>query len=376
MIATGGLVAAVGLVTALVIVMVARTVVTPPKRRSEDIRVLSVDEKRATITLTTSPDAALPGEYGFWFANGTGHARLGEVLFETEATVTRRVLGVDAGDLGRARRGRFSGWFYLSPADLGVPFSDVRIETTLGGAPAWFVPAASESSRWVIQVHGRAVRRQETLRAIPVFRDAGYNSLLISYRNDGDAPPSIDRRYGLGDTEWLDVEAALGYAVDHGATDVVLMGWSMGGATVLQAATRSPHAGVVRGIVLDSPVVDWVTALNFQAKLLHIPAPLAPAIMATIGRPWGRRLTGQAEAIDLDRLDFVRRASVLQLPILLLHSDDDGYIPSTASRALAVTRPDIVTLEVFEVARHTKLWNYDPERWTGAIAHWLDVLAR
>jgi alpha-beta hydrolase superfamily lysophospholipase len=375
-IATGGLVAAVGLVTALVIVMVARTVVTPPKRRSEDIRVLSVDEKRATITLTTSPDAALPGEYGFWFANGTGHARLGEVLFETEATVTRRVLGVDAGDLGRARRGRFSGWFYLSPADLGVPFSDVRIETTLGGAPAWFVPAASESSRWVIQVHGRAVRRQETLRAIPVFRDAGYNSLLISYRNDGDAPPSIDRRYGLGDTEWLDVEAALGYAVDHGATDVVLMGWSMGGATVLQAATRSPHAGVVRGIVLDSPVVDWVTALNFQAKLLHIPAPLAPAIMATIGRPWGRRLTGQAEAIDLDRLDFVRRASVLQLPILLLHSDDDGYIPSTASRALAVTRPDIVTLEVFEVARHTKLWNYDPERWTGAIAHWLDVLAR
>jgi alpha-beta hydrolase superfamily lysophospholipase len=350
---------------------VARTVVTPPKRRTEDIRVVRVDAPGSTITVTSSPDSALPGDYSFWFAGGTGHARLGEIVAKNESTVTRRILGVDFGDLEHARRGRFSGWFYLTPADLNVPYSDVEVETTLGPAPAWFVPAIEPSTRWVIQVHGRAVRRQETLRAIPVFRDAGYNSLLISYRNDEDAPPSLDQRYGLGDTEWLDVDAALQYAIDHGATDVILMGWSMGGATVLQAATRSPHSRLVRGIVLESPVVDWVTALKFQADLLHIPSPLRSGILALIGRPWGRRLTGQAEAIDLNRLDFVRRASELQLPILLLHSDDDGYIPSTASRALALARPDIVTLEVFEVARHTKLWNYDPDRWNGAIARWL-----
>ncbi|MCU1507048.1 MAG: alpha/beta fold hydrolase, partial [Microbacteriaceae bacterium] len=35
-------------------------------------------------------------------------------------------------------------------------------------------------------------------------------------------------------------------------------------------------------------------------------------------------------------------------------------------------RPDIVTLEAFTVARHTKLWNYDPDRWNRAIDGWLD----
>jgi hypothetical protein len=60
--------------------------------------------------------------------------------------------------------------------------------------------------------------------------------------------------------------------------------------------------------------------------------------------------------------------------VLLLHSDDDGFVPSTASRALAAARPDIVTFVPFEVARHTKLWNYDRTRWEDAIRNWLDTL--
>ena len=48
-------------------------------------------------------------------------------------------------------------------------------------------------------MHGRAVSRPETLRAVPVFHDAGYTSLLISYRNDGDAPRNpIDHRFAGG----------------------------------------------------------------------------------------------------------------------------------------------------------------------------------
>src|SRR5690606_37187059 len=99
---------------------------------------------------------------------------------------------------------------------------------------------------------------------VPVFHRAGYTSLLISYRNDGDAPSSADHRYGLGDTEWRDVESAIRFALDSGARDVVLMGWSMGGATVLQTLTRSTFATAIRGVVLDSPVVDWVTTLQYQ----------------------------------------------------------------------------------------------------------------
>jgi uncharacterized protein len=350
-------------------VLVARTLITPPRRRVEDTRVLGFDG--SSVVLQRSPDATLAGEYSLWFDGGRGHARLGEVLSHTEDTVTRRVIGVDFGDLSRARRGRLGGWFYLSPRELGYPYSHVEVPTTVGDAPAWLIPAAEETGRWVIQVHGRAVQRSEGLRAVPVFRELGYTSLLISYRNDGDAPPSADGRYALGDTEWLDVEAAIRFALDAGARDIVLMGWSMGGAIVLQTVTRSKLAHAVRGIVLESPVVDWRTALAFQATAMRLPRIVRDGVLSLIGSRFARRLTGQHTPIDLDRLDLVRRASVLTLPVLLLHSSDDGFIPVDASRALAAARPDLVRFEEFQDARHTKLWNHDPKRWAAAIRDWL-----
>lgn len=352
---------------------VARTVLVPPREREEDTEILAVDRGAGTITVSRSADAVVDGRYSFWFDRARGHARVGEIVSETPESVTRELLSVDFGELESARRGRFNGWYYLYPSDLGLAYEDVEIPTELGPAPAWFVPAPAGAARgrWVIQVHGRAVVRAETIRAIPVFRDAGYSSLLISYRNDFEAPSSADGRYALGDTEWRDVDSALRYAIDHGATSIVLMGWSMGGAMVLQAMTRSQNAGAVIGLVLDSPVVDWVSALDFQGRSKGLVRPLRALVYAMIGARWGRVFTGQHAPVDLARLDFVRRAGELTVPVLILHSDDDGYVPSDASRALALARPDLVTLESFAVARHTKLWNRDPGRWTAAIAAWL-----
>jgi hypothetical protein len=126
--------------------------------------------------------------------------------------------------------------------------------------------------------------------------------------------------------------------------------------------------------VLDSPVVNWVDTLLYQGEAMSLPGPVKHGVLALISSKWGRPLTGQEHPIDLDRLDFVSRAAELEAPILVLHSDDDGFVPSTASRALAVARPDIVTFEEFTTARHTKLWNYDAERWNGAIRRWLQKL--
>ncbi len=353
-------------------------ILIPPTTRDEDTEVLGVDVESGTVTFSRSADAVVPGRYSFWFSGAKGHARVGAILGETATSVTRKLLAVDFGDLAQAERGRFNGWFYRNPEEVGPAAEDVVIDTELGPAPAWLVrarPKDEASGRWAILVHGRAVMRAEAIRGIPVFRAAGYASLLISYRNDFEAPASQDGRYALGDTEWRDVDAAIEFALSNGARTVVLMGWSMGGATVLQTVTRSARADVVQGLVLDSPVVDWVTALDYQGRAMGLRGPLRRLVYAMLGGAWGRPFTGQHTPVELARLDFVRRAGELTVPILILHSDDDGYIPSTASRALAAARPDLVTLEVFDTARHTKLWNYDPERWDSAIAAWLARLA-
>lgn len=353
-------------------VVVARRVVEVPRRRDEDIRILSMSE--STVTLSLTDDTRTPGRYGLFFDQGAGHLRIGDILSMDDASVTRELVAVDFGVDAIGTRARFSGWFYQSPRELGVPVEDVDIDSPLGPAPAWLVPAEAADDRWVIQVHGRGVTRAETIRAVPVFRAAGYTSLLISYRNDGVAPDSEDRRYALGGTEWRDLEAALDFAVSRGARRIVLMGWSMGGATSLQGAILSRHRSLIRGLVLESPVVDWRSVLHYQASAMGVPFVIRGGVLRLIGSEWGGAFTGQSQPIDLDSLDLVTRAEELIVPTLILHSADDGYVPADASRALALLRPDIVTYEEFTVARHAKLWNYDQQRWTDAIAGWVSAL--
>ena len=374
-IAVAGAAVALGVAGGVLAAVMARRIVTPSSRRTDDVRVRAVDLVAGTITLASTADSVLQGDYSFWFSGDRGHAHLGEVLRLTPTQVTRRILRVDHGDLARAERGRLGGYSYLGPWDLGLAFEDVLVPTDVGDAPAWLVPAEDPDGRWVIQVHGRGVQRQETLRATPVFREAGFTSLLVSYRNDGEAPMSGDGRYALGDAEWLDVDAAIAFAVARGATEIVLMGWSMGGAIVLQTATRSTLRDRIVGIVLDSPVIDWADVARFHGGLLGLPAVVASGALEVLGRRWGGIFTGQTEPIDFGRLDFVTRAAELELPVLLMHSDDDGFVPATGSRALAGRRPDIVTFLPFAVARHTKLWNYDREGWNQAITNWLDEIA-
>src|SRR5215203_1858073 len=122
--------------------------------------------------------------------------------------------------------------------------------------------SGSTGADWAVLVHGRGARKEETLRAVPVLHDAGWTSLVAAYRNDRDAPRGPDGRYNLGLSEWRDVEAAMGYAVSHGARRILLLGWSMGAAIVLQALDRSPLSDYVVGVALDSPVIDWGVVLR------------------------------------------------------------------------------------------------------------------
>lgn len=351
---------------------VARLVITPVRRRPQNQTIRAVDEAAGTVTLRETPDTSVPGRYGLWFAGDTGYATVGGVIEREGGSVTRTLERVAFGEL-KPGRGRITGYYYLQPSELGLPVSGVTIPTDLGEAPAWVFPpdADRDTGDWVIQVHGWGATRQEGLRAVRVFHEQGYTSLLASYRNDGDAPPSADRRYGLGGTEWHDVDAAIRYAAAQGARSIVLMGWSMGGAVVLQTLTRSSALERVRGVILESPVIDWIDTLEFQAKLIRLPEPVTRGALRIMEATWSGPITGQGAPIDLAGMNFVARAADLSVPTLILHSDDDGFVPSTASRALAVARSDIVTLVSFATALHTKLWNYDEERWKSAIADWL-----
>lgn len=354
---------------------VARLVVTP-SRRVPDTRIVSVDPAAQTITLARTADTELPGRYGLFTSGTRPYVKLGPVLTADAGTVKRKLLTHIGTDERLSPDASFSGWYFDTPEDLHVPYRRVLIAGPLGPCPAWiFPPAGAEaegtSDVWVVQVHGRGGTKAEALRAVPLFRRLGITSLLVSYRNDSDAPRSRTGTYALGATEWRDVDAAIEHALRAGARRVIVMGWSMGGAIALQVELCSPHRDVLAGLILDSPVVDWRVVLDYQARAMRLPAPVTGLALGALGTEWAAPVTRTGHAIPFERLDGVARAAELRHPMLILHSDDDGFVPSDASHALALARPDLVELETFAVARHTKLWNYDQERWSRAITQWL-----
>lgn len=358
-------------VTLMFVLSLARRIITPAVRQN-DTEIVAVDTGAQTIELTRTPDTELPGRYGLFTTGTYGYVKLGAVLSADLKTVRRKLLTqIEPG--ARINRGAsFSGWYYSTPSELHLRWDNVLIGSPAAPCPAWFFPG--DSSTWVIHVHGRGATRAECLRAVPVFHGAGLPSLVVSYRNDGEAPRSRGGASALGAVEWQDVDAAISYALRHGADRVLLMGWSMGGAIVLQTAFNSENKDRIAGIVLDSPVIDWRSVLRFQARESGMRSPLSDLAMRALSLPLTARMSGAEGAIPFGRLNVLARARELSVPMLILHSDNDEVVPADGSRALRAARPDLATMPYFSVARHAKLWNYDQFGWTDAITGWLGEL--
>jgi len=407
-------------VSSAIAAYVARQVVVPPRYRSEDLSIheyTPVDRQAhpdalpgaGEVRLAATVETTVDGVYSLRFAGGEGHARIGEILSWSPAAgeVVREVQEVYSGDLSAASRGWWAGTVYPDPAAAGYRFHEVELPMEMGAAPCWVVPAGQERDPqraaehsttarqnrrddaqheaahaaaedpaaqqlpgpWAIMVHGRGAQRMEAIRALDTAQRMGLTSLLISYRNDREAPASPDGRYGLGFTEWKDVQLAISYAKLRGATRIVLFGWSMGGAICLQTADLSIYRADIAGMVLTGPVVDWFTLFTHHTASRHLPSAITTMAQSLITSPRGLWLTGLAAPLDLGSLDWITRADQLQTPTLILHSADDEFVPDTASKRLAELN-ERVEMVGFERARHTKEWNVDPQGWESSVLSW------
>lgn len=352
---------------------IARRLTAPSTRRYDLIvRDVEYDGDACLIVLDRTRQTAAEGAYNLWFEKG-GWAQLSEDVLDRGPTlIARRVTSTASGLTLRAGdHVSWSGIYYATPqeANLGAPH-DITIDTPVGPAPAWRIGGDSGTPTWAIHIHGLGSVRAGTLRGVLAATERGHTSLVISYRADGEGPKVGNGRSTLGFTEVDDAAAAVEYAMRHGARQVVLFGWSMGAAIALQLAHHPSYRRSIAGLVLDSPVLDWTEVIKANCTRSGL-----PAAAGSLAIPWLTllplaRMVGLPERIPLRSFDWTVRAEELTAPTLILHGTHDDSVPIQLSQALRDSRPDLVSLEVFE-AGHTLSWNSDPDRWQSAVNAWL-----
>ena len=126
-------------------------------------------------------------------------------------------------------------------------------------------------------------------------------------------------------------------------TPVLLCGISMGAATVLMASgLRLPDC--VKGIIADAP---FTNPKEIIVKVCR-DRKLAPRIVWPLLR-LGARIYGGFDPTGADAAEAVKRSPV---PILLIHGEDDRFVPCEMGRRIAAANPDRVELHTFPRAGH------------------------
>ena len=133
----------------------------------------------------------------------------------------------------------------------------------------------------------------------------------------------------------------------------------MGAGTVLMASQMDlPRE--VKGIIADCPFTSPEAIIRKVIRDLKISDQLTWPLVKL-----GARLYGH---LDLDRwADAAEAVKETNIPVLVMHGDDDRFVPCDMSRQIAAANPKMVELHTFPGAGHGLSYLVDPKRYTRIV---------
>lgn len=247
-----------------------------------------------------------------------------------------------------------------TPADVGLNYREVEVRSSDGlRLSAWWVE--ERSSRAALLVHGWGADKssRHMLETAVVYEEAGFDVLMLDLRGHGG---SEGERVTLGYREVRDVQGALSWLEKRGFDTgrVVLHGWSMGGASVIQAA---PGTGVA-AVVEESAYADLPPLLRERLpEVSGLPGFFTPGIFL-VGTlflgidPWAVRPVEEAGQLSREGV-----------PFMIIHSRDDEVVPFEHAETLAKAYPEATfwRLEGYEHVR-----SYEHPRYREKLLNFLD----
>lgn len=187
--------------------------------------------------------------------------------------------------------------------------------------------------------------------------EAGHNVLLINERSHGG---SEGHTITFGILERRDVLEWIQYANGRfGNVPVLLGGVSMGAATVLMAAGMELPENV-KGVIADCP---YDAPANIIKKVLGKDMNMPETVVYPLIR-LGGRLFGRFDLESDSPVEAVKRAKI---PILLIHGDDDRFVPYDMSCNIYAAAQEKIEFYTIPDAGHAINYPMAPEMYRAAV---------
>lgn len=221
------------------------------------------------------------------------------------------------------------------------------------------------AQKTVILLHGIIYTLYGMVKFLEVFRQRGFNVLMIDHRHHGrSGGPNITYGY----YEKHDLAAWFEWAQEKIGPNgrIGTLGESMGAAIVLQHAALEPRLAFV---IADCPFSDLHRLLILRLREdYRLPAfPILPVAS------WITRLIS---GMEISAVSPVRAVAEFETPLLLTHGLLDGYIPAAMTEELyAAKTKGIRKLHLVPGAKHVESFLVDPRTYEHQIDAFLSELA-
>lgn len=145
---------------------------------------------------------------------------------------------------------------------------------------------------------------------------------------------------------------------------IVLSGVSMGAATVLMASSL-PLPENVAAIIADCPYSSPKEIIKKVSRDVRLPPTLAYPFVVV-----GALIFGRFKLWEASPVQSVKKT---RIPILLIHGDDDRFVPCEMSQKIYAACTGTAELVIFPGAGHALSYFIDPEGYKNTIHRFLTL---
>ena len=240
------------------------------------------------------------------------------------------LVATDVSLLGRDG-GTLRGWFCRPGAEAGAG----------AGAEADAGAAAAGGAAGAVVLHGWGGAAADMVPVSEPLIDAGIHTLLLDARCHG---RSDDAEFTSMPSFAEDLAAGVRWLRDQPGVDpdrVLVVGHSVGAGACLLAARDDPR---IAAVISLSSMADPREMMTRMLSVGRVPRPLIPVSLRIVEHVIGTRFADFAPLVTL---------GALQIPVLLVHGDQDPVVPVEDVHRLARVARNVEVL-VIPGAGHTE----------------------